>query len=396
MKGDFIFTSESVTEGHPDKLCDQISDGLVDRFLQQDPFSQITAECAVATGILFIAARFASDAVVDIAGLARRIIIEAGYDHSGFDPNTCSVMTSLSALPAGDRFTRDEAEMDDDEMERMVVQNQATVFGFACTQTPGLMPLPIWLAHKIARRLATVRKEGQLPYLAPDGKTQVAVEYRDGRAARIHGITLVAAISGDAVPEQRQLERDLDDLVVRPAFAEEEVRPDDRTRLFINPGGPLMVGGPATHAGLTGRKNGIDTYGEYARQSDSALSGKDPTRIARSGTYAARHAAVNVVSAGLASECEVQLSYSIGLSRPVSLQVQTFGSGRIPDAEIAARLDRTFDFRLAGIIRDLRLRRLPALARDGFYRKLAAYGQVGRTDLDLPWEKPDRTAALRD
>ncbi|TVR80804.1 MAG: methionine adenosyltransferase [Rhodospirillales bacterium] len=395
MKGDFIFTSESVTEGHPDKLCDQISDGLVDRFLQQDPFSVITAECAIATGILFIAARFASDAVVDIAGLARRIIVEAGYDHAGFDPNTCTVMTSLNALSSEGRSTRDEAEMDEAEIDGMLVQNQSTVFGFACTQTPGLMPLPIWLAHRIAHRLADVRKQGQLAYLAPDGKTQVAVEYRDDRPARIHGITLVAALSEGPMPDQNRLHQDLMDLVVEPAFADEAVRPDDRTRLFINPGGPLMVGGPATHAGLTGRKNGIDTYGEYARQSDSALSGKDPTRIARSGTYAARYAAVNVVSAGLATECEVQLSYSIGLSRPVSLQVQTFGTGRIPDADIAARLGRVFDFRLAAIIRDLGLRRLPGAARDGFYRRLAAYGQVGRRDLDLPWERPDRADLLR-
>ena len=397
MKADFIFTSESVTEGHPDKLCDQISDALVDRFLQQDPFSLIAAECAVATGILFIAARFAADAAVDIPGVARETIASAGYDSShGFDPNRCSVMTSLNEIPDARRSKHNEAEMDDAEIEKLAPRNQATVFGFACTQTPGLMPLPIWLAHKLARGLADARKSGDLVYLAPDGKTQVAVEYRDGRPHRIHSITVISATQDGLVPDANKLRNDIMDVVVRSAFADEPVRPDANTLVFVNPGGPFRGGGPAMHSGLTGRKSGVDTYGEYARQSDSALSGKDPSRIDRIGAYAARYAARNVVEAGLAEECEIQLSYTIGRARPVSMQVETFATGRIPDEQIAARVDRAFDFRLANIIRHFNLRYLPALSARGFYRQLAAYGHVGRTDISLPWEAGDLKDALGD
>ena len=397
MKSDFIFTSESVTEGHPDKLCDQISDALVDCFLQQDPFSLIAAECAVATGILFIAARFAADAAVDIAGVARQTIARAGYDSShGFDPNLCSVMTSLNEIPDGNRPKRNEADLDDAEIERIVPCNQASVFGFACTQTPGLMPLPIWLAHKLARGLAVARNSGDLVYLAPDGKTQVAVEYRDRRPSRIHSITVISATKNGLVPSANRLRDDIMDVVVASAFADEPIRPDANTLVFVNPGGPFRDGGPALHAGLTGRKSGVDTYGEYARQSDSALSGKDPSRIDRVGAYAARYAARNVIEAGLAEECEIQLSYTIGRARPVSMQVETFATGRIADTEIADRLERAFDFRLANIIRQFDLRQLPARSRDGFYRHLAAYGHVGRADLSLPWERNDLKEHLAD
>jgi S-adenosylmethionine synthetase len=395
MKADFIFTSESVTEGHPDKLCDQISDALVDRFLQQDPFSLIAAECAVATGILFIAARFATDAAVDIPGVARQTIAGAGYDSShGFDPNLCSVMTNLNDIPAAGRSKRNEAEMSDEEIEKTAASNQATVFGFACTQTPGLMPMPIWLAHKLARGLTRARTSGTLAYLAPDGKSQVAVEYRQRKPHRIHSITIIGATRNGMVPKAGQLRADIMDAVVKPAFEDEPVRPDANTLVFVNPGGPFRGGGPGLHAGLTGRKSGVDTYGEYARQSDSALSGKDPSRIDRVGAYAARYAARNVVEAGLAEECEIQLSYTIGLARPVSMQVETFATGRIPDEQIAARIDSAFDFRVANIIRHFDLRHLPALTRGGFYRRLAAYGHVGRTDLSVPWEASDLKEAL--
>ncbi len=397
MKSDFIFTSESVTEGHPDKLCDQISDALVDCFLQQDPFSIIAAECAVATGILFIAARFAADAAVDIAGIARQTIAGAGYDSShGFDPNLCSVMTSLNEIAGANRSKRDEAELDDAEIEKIAPANQATVFGFACTQTPGLMPLPIWLAHKLARGLADARNSGDLPYLAPDGKSQVAVEYRNRRPFRIHSITVISATKNGLVPDATTLGNDIMGRVVASAFAEESIRPDANTLVFVNPGGPFRDGGPGMHAGLTGRKSGVDTYGEYARQSDSALSGKDPSRIDRIGAYAARYAARNVIVAGLAEECEIQLSYTIGRARPVSMQVETFATGTIPDTEIARRIMRAFDFRPASIIRHFDLRRLPAQGKTGFYRHLAAYGHVGRTDLSLPWETDGLSEQLAD
>jgi S-adenosylmethionine synthetase len=395
VKGDFIFTSESVTDGHPDKLCDRISDALVDRYLQQDPLAVVAAECAVATGILFISVRFAADAGVDIPGVARSVIAASGYGGDGFDPKTCSIMTSLGEIPLSERRACDEADLDDAAIERIAAAHQVTVFGFACTQSPGFLPLPIWLAHKLARRLARVRADGSLGYLAPDGKTQVSVEYQDRRPTRIHGLTLTAAVDAGRAPSPRRLRDDLADHVVKPVFEDEDIRPDGRTQLFVNPGGPFLVGGPALHSGLTGRKIGVDTYGEYARQSGSALSGKDPGRIDRIGTYAARHAARTVVVAGLAEECEVQVSYAIGQARPVSLYVETFGTGVVADTEIADRLARHFDFRPAGIVRNLGLRGLPAARPRGFYGPLAAFGHVGRVDLDLPWERTDLADALR-
>lgn len=394
MTSDFIFVSESVTAGHPDKLCDGISDAIVDRFLQQDRFARVVVECAVATGILFIAARFAACAVVDLPGVARQVIARIGYENEGFNPRTCSVMTSLNELHPDALAARDERTMSDAEIERVVVQDQVTVFGYACRQTPALMPLPIWLAHRLARRLAEVRTAGDLPYLAPDGKTQAAVEYRGRRPRRIHGLSLSTALTGAAPVAETRLRDDLMDLVIKPVFACEEIGLDAATRVFINPGGTITGGGPAVHSGLTGRKTGVDTYGEYARQSGSALSGKDPTRIDRIGAYIARYAAKNVVAAALADECEVQLSYSIGLARPVSLQIETFGTGRIDDSVITRRIEAVIDFRLAGILRRFGLRDLPARAADGFYGRLAAYGHVGRADLDLPWEATDASAAL--
>ena len=308
-------------------------------------------------------------------------------------------MTSLKELPPEERRSFDERELSEEEMDRIAVKNQVTVFGFACEQTPVLLPLPIWLAHRLARRLAFVRQQKVLPYLSADGKTQVGVEYRNRRPSRIHSITVVGSQNLSPVaggPSLTQLQDDLQESIIAEVFRDEEIRPDDKTRIFINPDGPFIIGGPSVHSGLTGRKNAIDTYGEYSRHSGAALSGKDPTRIDRVGAYAARYAAKNVVAAGLAAECEVQLSYSIGLSRPVSVQVETFGTGVLPDEEIAVLLNQHFDFRLAGILRQFNLRFLPAAARGGFYRKLAAYGHVGRIDISLPWEVADKAPLLRE
>jgi S-adenosylmethionine synthetase len=398
MKKDFIFISESVTEGHPDKLCDQISDAIVDHFLQQDPYSRVIAECAVSTAIIFIAARFESSASVDFPNIARQVINQIGYDQHSFNARTCSIITSLKELPHDESCCFDEREMSDGEMDAIPVRNQVTVFGFACNQTAGFIPLPIWLAHRLARKLTSVRLQKILPYLAPDGKTQVGVEYRNGRPFRIHSITVIASQDSPPTsggPDLRRLEDDIRQVVIDPVFMDEDIRPDRNTRLFINPDGPFIVGGPSVHSGLTGRKNAIDTYGEYSRQSGAALSGKDPMRIDRVGAYAARYAAKNVVAAGLAGECEVQLSYSIGLSRPVSIQVETFGTGAIPDDRIGELVEQHFDSRLAGIIRQFNLRRLPSTLKGGFYRKLAAYGHVGRMDIGLPWELTDKIRELK-
>lgn len=397
MKKDFMFTSESVTEGHPDKLCDQISDAIVDHFLQQDIFSRIRAECAVFTNMLFIAARFESHASVDFSGLARQVISQIGYGKDSFNAKTCSILTSLKESRHDRTYFFDERNMSDEEIDGIPVHDQATVFGFACNQTASYMPSPVWLAHKLARRLTSVRLQRILPYLEPDGKTQVGVEYKDGRPHRIHTITIIASqdkAEANGGPDLKRLQDDMMEYVIEPAFHDEEIRIDDRTKIFINPEGPVIIGGPFVHSGLTGRKNAVDTYGEYARHGGSALSGKDPLRIDRVGVYAARYAAKNVVAAGLADECEVQLSYSIGFSKPVSIQVETFGTGKVSDERIAEIIGNHFDFRLAGIVKQFNLRYLPTIVKGGFYRKLAAYGHVGRTDIGLPWELTDRASML--
>lgn len=393
MTRDFLFTSESVTDGHPDKLCDQISDAIVDRYLQQDPFSSIVAETAVSKGILFIAAHFASRGSVDMPGLAREVIRDIGYDDKSLNARSCSIMTSLNEMPLSLEPPADERELDEDAIERFPATELVTVFGFACNQTEELMPLPIVVAHDLARRLAEVRRSGALPYLNPDGKTQVGIEYVDNRPRRVHSVTLVASQKQDA-PNLSRLRDDVMEQVIRPAFESREIRPDAKTDIIINPEGAVVLGGPALHSGSTGRKTGVDTYGEYARNSASAMSGKDPTRIDRVGVYAARHAAKNVVAAGLADECEVQLSYSIGRPRPVSVRARTFGTGRIPNVEISKRIAANFDLRLGGILRAFELRWLPLQRKQDFYRRLAAYGQVGRPELDLPWERTDAVARL--
>jgi S-adenosylmethionine synthetase len=390
-----MFTSESVTEGHPDKLCDQISDAIVDAFLEADPFSRVIAECAVSTGILFLATRFYSQARLDIPEVARQIVRQTGYEKQRFNATDATIMTSFQELPAAMYVGRDEAGMDDAELDGLTAHNPATVFGYACNQTPALMPLPISLAHRLARRLTAARLQHQLNYLAPDGQSQVGIEYRRRRPHRVHSITLVASQTNTDHPDAAGLRTDLIEQVIEPVFRNETLRPDADTRIWINPFGPVVEGGPALHAGLTGRKNAVDTYGEYARHGGSALSGKDPYRIDRVGAYAARHAAKNVVVAGLADECEITLSYSIGIAAPVSLQVETFGTGRLDDEQIRKRVAANFDFRLGAIIRRYHLRELPARFKGGFYRRLAAYGHVGRQDIALPWEQTDAAAALR-
>ena len=392
MRHDFLFTSESVTEGHPDKLCDQIADAIVDRFLQQDSLSRVAAECAVAGEVLFISSRFGSRASIDIPEVARRVIEHAGYDRDDFNSKHCTVITSFTELR--DESSFDEADLDDEEVNQVTAKDNANVFGFACTHTPTMLPHPLWLAHKLARRLSSVRRNGSLSYLVPDGKAQVGVEFRKRKPHRIHSVTLVA---GQYEPDSPNLATFRDDLyshVIEPVFSDEPIRPDNKTHIFINPEGALLTGGPSLHTGLTGRKNAIDTYGEYSRHSGAALSGKDPTRVDRVGAYAARYAAKNVVAAKLAKECEVQLSYSIGLARPVSIQVETFGTGEIPDEQIASLLKSHFDFRPAGIVKQFGLRHLPDKSEDGFYKRLAAYGHVGRSDIDLPWEMTDKADSL--
>ncbi|MCX8101422.1 MAG: methionine adenosyltransferase [Geminicoccaceae bacterium] len=392
MMQDFVFTSESVTAGHPDKLCDRISDAIVDRFVALDPMARVEAECAVATGTLFLAARFAAAIRLDLPSIAREVIAATGYVGGAFDAASCSILTSLAETTTAARVEIDEHALDDAGIEAIPATHQVTAFGFACRQTEELMPLPIVLAHRLARGLERARAE--LPWLMPDGKVQVAVEYRARRPARIHAVALTAALDPDRRPTPAVLEEALRARVIEPRFEGAEVRPDARTRVLINPGGAFLVGGPARHAGLTGRKTAIDTYGEYARHSGAALSGKDPARIDRIGAYAARWAAKNVVAAGLAESCEVQLSWTIGLARPVSLVVETFGTGTIAEETIAKRLEQVFDFRPAAIVRAFDLRRLPARAQGGFFAKLASYGQVGRHDLELPWERLDRAEAL--
>jgi S-adenosylmethionine synthetase len=311
MKKDFMFTCESVTEGHPDKLCDRISDAIVDRFLQQDPYSRIVTECAVATSIVFIAARFASDAVVDLAATARKTIRQGrryanervGYHQADFNSKTCSIITSIKEFPANPDRYLNEHNLSELEIDRIPVKDQVTVFGFACNQTAALIPLPLWLAHRLAQRLGTVNRAQILPYLTPDGKTQVGVEYRDSKPHRIHSISIVVGQDKSSAESisQSQFQADIRATVIDAVFEIEELRPDDNTRIFIDNDGSVEVGGPSAHSGLTGRKTAIDTYGEYARHSGAALSGKDPSRIDRIGAYAARYAAKNVVAAGLAS-----------------------------------------------------------------------------------------------
>jgi len=393
MSDDFIFTSESMTAGHPDKLCDQISDAIVDQYLIADPNARIVAESVLASGVMFISAHYASRATLDIADIARRLVRDAAYPQDVFDADSCAIMTSFTDHTDSDYLALDFDKLDDDYIDRLVSKHQVTVFGYACRQTAELMPLPISLAHRLSSRLDSPKVKKALPYLLPDAKAQVGIEYRDGHPARVHSLTLVVSQS-DAAVELGQMRMDMLEHVIQPVFEEVEWNLDEDTALAVNPEGVLIGGGPAAHSGLTGRKTGVDTYGEYARHSGAALSGKDPLRIDRVGAYAARYVARNIVSAGLAEECEVSLSYAVGAAQPVSIRIRQFGDKALSDTALLERVKRVFDLRLGAIVRDFGLTRLPA-ERDGFYRKLACYGQMGRTDLDLPWERSDKADALK-
>ena len=386
MADKYIFVSESVTEGHPDKLCDQVSDALVDEYLRHDHAARADVECAIANGVVFIGAHYNSDADVDVAAAARRVIAAAGYEEGEFNAADCTILTSLNKVSYQPRLPDSPEAPDDAWLDQYVAQHQATVFGYACRQTPELMPVPIQLAHRLARRLDEVRRSGELPYLQPDAKTQVAVEFADRQPARIDTVSIVTSADEQMVSGPEAIAGDLIETVIRPTLGNGEIRLDDETRLLVNHDGVIRAGGPAMHSGLTGRKNAVDCYGEFARQSGSALSGKDAMRIDRIGAYAARYAAKNVVAAGLADECEVQLSYTIGLARPVSVQVVTFGTGKLSPSKIRARLLQQFEFRPAGILHDFGRRS---------FLPLAVYGQVGRTDLDLPWERTDKAEILQ-
>ena len=394
MSDDFIFTSESVTRGHPDKLADQVSDAIVDRFLDQDPHARIVAECAVSSGVLFVSTHFASEARLDIAEAARNVIRSIGYPRHVFDADACTILTSLKDHSVHDYHPMDLDSMHDAAIDNVLCRQQASVFGYACDQTPDLLPMPVWLAHRIAARLDSPKVRKKLPYLLPDNEVQVGVEYEKGLAQRIQSVNVVATQTEESGVDLDTLYNDIVEHVISQVLNEVELPVKKQCRVHINPGGLRIGGGPALHSGLTGRKTGIDTYGEYARHSGSALSGKDPMRIDRVGAYIGRYAAKNVVASGLARECEVQLSYSIGLAGPVSLRVRTFGSGEVDDAEIADRLRSSIDFRLGGIVRTLKLKSL-SKAAEGFFELLAVYGHMGRHDLDVPWERTDLADALK-
>ncbi|MCL2105533.1 MAG: methionine adenosyltransferase [Oscillospiraceae bacterium] len=387
-----LFTSESVTEGHPDKLCDQISDAVLDAMLERDPMSRVACECSATTGLILIMGEITTEGYVDIPKLARQVVLDAGYNSAdmGFDGNTCAVITAIDeqspdiALGVDRSFEKKAADSVEDAFTNGA-GDQGLMFGYACDETPELMPLPISLAHALARQLTEVRKNGALPYLRPDGKTQVTVEYDEaGQPVRVDTVVVSAQHSADVPLEQ--IRADILAQVIRPIIPAPLL--DDDTVYYVNPTGRFVVGGPHGDSGLTGRKLIVDTYGGYARHGGGAFSGKDPTKVDRSATYAARYAAKNIVAAGLAKKCELQLAYAIGVAQPVSVLVETFGTGVIPDARLSEIVRRLFDLRPTAIIEAFDLRR-------PIYRQLAALGHVGRTDLDLPWEKTDRVEALR-
>ena len=394
MSDNFIFTSESMTAGHPDKLCDQVSDAIVDHYLMADPNARIVAESVLASGLMFISTHYASKATLDIADIARQVVRSVGYPKDIFDADACTIMTSFADHTATEYRVLDFERIDDAYIDSIVSKHQVTVFGYACNQTADLMPLPVWLAHRFSRQLDSDKVKKNLPYLLPDAKAQVGVEYENGKPSRIHSLTLVTSQSSAEI-EIGQLRADLMEHVVRPVMKKAEWDLDEQTRLSVNPEGLLIGGGPAAHSGLTGRKTGVDTYGEYGRHSGAALSGKDPLHIDRVGAYAARYVARNLVAAGLADECEVSLSYAVGAAGPVSVRVRAFGDGvALSNVALAKKVEQVFDLRLGAIVRDFGLLKLPEL-HDGFYRKLACYGQMGRVELDAPWERNDKVDALK-
>lgn len=405
----YLFTSESVTEGHPDKVCDQISDTIIDALLAQDPDSRVAAEVVVNTGLVLITGEVTSKATVNFVDLARKKIAEIGYTNSdnGFSANSCAVLVALDEqspdISQGVSFAQEQRHaLSDEELDQMGAGDQGLMFGFACNETPELMPLPISLAHRISRRLAAVRKTGDVPYLRPDGKTQVSIAYEDGKPVGIDTILIstqhdefIGDIKDNA-EVQAKIKADLWEAVVLPVFADITLKPDAETRFLVNPTGKFVIGGPQGDAGLTGRKIIVDTYGGYSRHGGGAFSGKDPTKVDRSAAYAARYVAKNIVAAGLADKCEVQVSYAIGVARPVSVMLETFSTGKVNEDELLEIVNKLFELRPAGIIQTFNLRGLPAERGGRFYQDFAAYGHFGRTDLDLPWEQTDKAALLKE
>ncbi len=387
-----MFTSESVTEGHPDKMCDQISDAVLDACLEQDPYSRVACETATKTGYVMLLGEITTKAFVNFDELVRKVVLDIGYDRAkkGFDGHTCGVLSAIASQSPDIAMGVDKAleaksgEMTEEEIDAIGAGDQGMMFGFACNETPQLMPMPIYLAHKLTRRLAEVRKSGELPWLRPDGKSQVTVEYQFGKPKRIDTVL----ISTQHAPEisQSDIRDAVIEYIIRPILPDEML--DEDLKIYVNPTGRFVIGGPMGDAGVTGRKIIVDTYGGMGRHGGGAFSGKDPTKVDRSAAYAARWAAKNVVAAGIADRVEIQVAYAIGVARPLSVNVETFGTGKIPDEKIAELVLEHFDLRPGAIIRDLDLRR-------PIYRKTAAYGHFGRDDIEFPWERTDKAEALR-
>ncbi len=387
----FLFTSESVTEGHPDKLCDQISDAILDAIMAQDPYGRVACEASATTGMVVVMGEITTECYVDIPAVVRKTVEEIGYTRAkyGFDAETCGVITSIKeqspdiALGVNRALEAKDGDMGDDKIEAIGAGDQGMMMGFACLETPELMPMPIQIAHQLAKRLAAVRKDKTLAYLRPDGKTQVTVEYSHGKPVRVD--TVVVSAQHDPAISQEQIRDDILEHVVKATVPAHLL--DKRTRFFINPTGRFVIGGPMGDSGLTGRKIIVDTYGGMISHGGGSFSGKDPTKVDRSATYAARYVAKNLVAAGIADRLEIQLAYAIGVARPVSMNVETYGTGRVPEDKIMELVRTHFDLRPGAIIRDLNLRR-------PIYLPTAAYGHLGRTDIDAPWEKTDKADAL--